>query len=1368
MWYQPLYKHLGNRLTVMCMRNNPAIYAIGIVMVLIISSTLVMTGEDSEAKPAYQRDETTHIHMDIEYDEVREFTEYGRFIRIDLEGGASRMGEEGIHRPFIPVVLRIPGILEDLSVDFKGSEKTRIRPGPWISPGIEGIHDGELHLDWDGKLEKPVENGYELDRISEYRDGDERGWIYSLKLFPVSHPDGESSCISREVDIEYSYAPLSETFDSFIENRKPVGDIDYLIITDESLADSLIPLAQLKSSKGIITEITTTREIYRMYDSGDKAEKMRSYVKDMEASYDLDYLLLAGDYDKVPTRLTYNPYPCNMMGVNEPSNFASDSYFACVDRGSSWNTDGDKRIGEHSDLDDVVPDLAVGRMAINDNMKMKEMVLSLIDREINRSVGDDEDIQVYIAGDPGRNPGSVTSVMDYFWDTYGEDQFPGHDTMYYDGTGNLSFGTSGFLNMLESGHQFMGYFAHGKFDNIPNLVTASDIENMDEGDPAGFFFAMACVNGMFDDPTQGNIGGTGDCFAETMTENPGKGVVAYMAASRLSMGAIDTSYSGDAPGLMEDYWRSVEKAAKGQIPATSGDIYRDSQTHFSSTFYPFPNSMMDGSHRTFLEYNLLGEPEAPAILEDTEDLQMEYVIGPDKGWIEVTVTDSWGDPVPSANVTLFRLSELGKTSVTDSDGIVNISIPESNGGDVQLSSYKKGYKPETTGITLPDTLAPEGFHRIDPSTPDGENGYYVNTPNITIYGDEPVDVNYHWDHNEMISLPGPISLNGVEGNHTLEYRVVDSAGLRSDLVSLELAVDKTSPDLLVDVDPPSPDGENGCYITPPMLTLGSNEKLNAPLWKLDSGDWNIYSGPIGLDDGDHTVVFRAKDMAGNYNETVSNLKVDLSYPVTDLRISHDPSGENGYYVMTPNITLDVAGELEKFIRYRWDGGEWINYSGPFNPPEGIHLLEYRSGDLAGNEEPIRDRTFKVDTSAPSIEIEISPSEPDGSGGFYNSTPEVTITSDDGAIEFMIREGMGSPSWDDSLEYTDPIMIPEGEWILYIKATDEAGNTLEYDPLSFNVDTEPPSLNWHVEPGIPGGDNGWYTTNPVIVLDNRSIDLEVYYKLNGEGSWEIAGDRTTVPEGIHDPLLKVSDPAGNIRTYQVGRLMVDLERPVLEITSPEDGSENGPGLIHVEWMGNDTVSGADEYLVKVDEGGWESCGGSSSTNIGPLETGTHRVVVKVLDESGWSASRSIHLFVDSDEPEPLSWSPKGENVSVYTSLEITFSETMDWDNISISLDGVNGSVGHMENTLFFEPDSKLEGSKEYQVIVNGVDLNGNRLEPFSWSFTTEVTETPAEEKGEEDESSHALLIGLILAVLAVLLAIAASALVFIRKRTPGEE
>ena len=115
------------------------------------------------------------------------------------------------------------------------------------------------------------------------------------------------------------------------------------------------------------------------------------------------------------------------------------------------------------------------------------------------------------------------------------------------------------------------------------------------------------------------------------TDLENKGLVGYIGSSRMAVGYIDNIYSADAPGLEDDYWRAIKMAAEGNITPTVGNVWREAITHFATSFFPFQSQGFDNPGlRTFLEYNLLGEPEAPLILKYPETLQVRFNLSKDK------------------------------------------------------------------------------------------------------------------------------------------------------------------------------------------------------------------------------------------------------------------------------------------------------------------------------------------------------------------------------------------------------------------------------------------------------------------------------------------------------------------------------------------------------------------------------------------------------------------------------------------------------------------------------------------------------------------------------------------------------------------
>lgn len=57
------------------------------------------------------------------------------------------------------------------------------------------------------------------------------------------------------------------------------GEVEYLIITADHLVDSLKPLAEWKTAKGLQTYIASLSWIEENYDGRDKAERIRNFIK---------------------------------------------------------------------------------------------------------------------------------------------------------------------------------------------------------------------------------------------------------------------------------------------------------------------------------------------------------------------------------------------------------------------------------------------------------------------------------------------------------------------------------------------------------------------------------------------------------------------------------------------------------------------------------------------------------------------------------------------------------------------------------------------------------------------------------------------------------------------------------------------------------------------------------------------------------------------------------------------------------------------------------------------------------------------------------------------------------------------------------
>ncbi|MFP4171143.1 MAG: OmpL47-type beta-barrel domain-containing protein, partial [Methanomassiliicoccales archaeon] len=218
-------------------------------------------------------------------------------------------------------------------------------------------------------------------------------------------------------------------------------------------------------------------------------------------------------------------------------------------------------------------------------------------------------------------------------------------------------------------------------------------------------------------------------------------------------------------------------------------------------------------------------------------------------------------------------------------------------------------------------------------------------------------------------------------------------------------------------------------------------------YRIDQGDWREYDGSFELGEGEHRLSFLSVDRLGNLEEENSTtVKVDLTPPEVSLECEGE--GGDDWHRSEVRVNLSAEDSLSGVdsIQYRIDQGDWREYDGSFELPEGVHNVQYRVTDAAGNLEN-GSREIRVDSSSPEAEATVNGE----SEGHFTSDVEVRIEGSDeisGVDRIMYRLDGGEWS-----EYSAPIEVGDGEHTLEYRVMDAAGN-LETGSAEFTVDTDP--------------------------------------------------------------------------------------------------------------------------------------------------------------------------------------------------------------------------------------------------------------------------------------------------------------------------
>ncbi len=273
--------------------------------------------------------------------------------------------------------------------------------------------------------------------------------------------------------------------------------------------------------------------------------------------------------------------------------------------------------------------------------------------------------------------------------------------------------------------------------------------------------------------------------------------------------------------------------------------------------------------------------------------------------------------------------------------------------------------------------APKINFSVSPSTPDGNDDWYVTTPVITIWALSPdTDIYYKWDSGTARLYTTP--LQAYEGSHTLYFYGVDVSGHQTEIYNLTFKVDTEAPrvsafrpynESTVNDNTPSiwayyhEQGRSG------IDTAGSTLEIDGVVVPASFTNSHIdYTPATPLSDGPHVLRLNIKDNAGNKLVFVWNFVVDTEAPVITVL-----SPTDGSLYPAKNLLLNVnLNEQASRMEMSLNGGYFKtlcrscnSYTNFRNFFEGINNVVIRAVDPLGNSNTAS-LSFVVDSEAPRV------------------------------------------------------------------------------------------------------------------------------------------------------------------------------------------------------------------------------------------------------------------------------------------------------------------------------------------------------------------------------------------------------------------
>ncbi len=380
---------------------------------------------------------------------------------------------------------------------------------------------------------------------------------------------------------------------------------------------------------------------------------------------------------------------------------------------------------------------------------------------------------------------------------------------------------------------------------------------------------------------------------------------------------------------------------------------------------------------------------------------------------------------------------------------------------------------------------------------------------------------------------------GTAGHmYSVRYHAVDSAGN----IGTDAMVTVGDSDDIVPVSsaiPSGTSGNNGWYVSQVIVTLSATDEggsgLQGITYSLDGGAWTAYSTPIACAiEGVHTLNYRAQDNFGNQEEvrTIS-FKIDLNAPVTDSAINE--TAHQGWFSSPISIELNASDPVSgvSSISYRVNGGAWVNYSNEIViSSEGIWLVEWMATDNAGNDGTVSNITARIDTTAPSVTMDLSGFNEEG-WGLSTSTVEC-MANDTGsgvdAIYYRVYLG-------DWALYTGALSFnATGTFILECYGVDIANNSGPVMNVTIRIDVSAPTTTLSLSGIIYGGQYLNTVTVGYEMIDQGVGGMVLWYRL-GDGNWTAYDDTLILGLGQHMIWYRSEDALGNQEVARAVNLTV---------------------------------------------------------------------------------------------------------------------------------------------------------------------------------------------------------------------------------------
>lgn len=442
----------------------------------------------------------------------------------------------------------------------------------------------------------------------------------SISITMPSRGDDGMPAVLRPELVDFSEAlstnalnTYSAALNSSALSRANAEQIDFAIITADSLRSAFDELVRWKRMKGIRTKVFSIEEIYAADNTTtDKPLKIKRFLYNLYANNQLEYALLGGDDIVIPARYCST----NVEFIDEiPRTPASDLYYCCFDKTFDWDKNQDGVYGTADDNVDLFPEIAIGRFPFHEKKDILALSRKIVKYESTEqdhnylnsiliggcyliNSGSDNE---YVAATWGE-PTSASRIGHSTYESYLSPYFKGDCNFLFDRnpTENNAFKIDDLESFIYQGSHFLHIITHGSYDSWttfePHKPYTSNKANNLNNKNYPIILSSACLVNKY-------TGTNFSCLSQSFLKNANGGAIAFLGGTDVTIGQRQMFESpAYAHYLLACFYLNLFNESVANYSSQIGKVYNKTMAKIASI------SSDDRYRYTAYVMNLMADP----------------------------------------------------------------------------------------------------------------------------------------------------------------------------------------------------------------------------------------------------------------------------------------------------------------------------------------------------------------------------------------------------------------------------------------------------------------------------------------------------------------------------------------------------------------------------------------------------------------------------------------------------------------------------------------------------------------------------------------------------------------------------------------